>query len=491
MNPTFIIVSLFIGMLIIILGIPFLLNVYVPALIGTGVGFSYELYLFAVLRNEKNSKKFKSKRYQSSCIILCIIFLPIIFTSIITIYYLKEGYIHYFFFVFLSEVTTFLYIAVLFPIPLAIKDRVIEKAYVNNDFSPQLVTIIIPAYNEELNIKWTIQSVIQTTYPNKQIIVVDDGSKDRTYEEARKALRDFDSKRYLILRKENGGKSSALNHGLLYAKGEIVVTIDSDSIVHRNALENLVKIIQDPNISAVAGNPKVLNRTNIITKCQQLEYTLGNVLKGLSSFLGAVTVVPGVLGAFKTNKIAERGKYDHDTIAEDFDLTLKLLKIGGQIKASNDSFVYTQSPTTLKGLYNQRLRWDRGTLQSIIKHKDILKTSRHRTIDNFVYPIFVMCFFAAPILDIITWSYLIAAISLISWIYLVFILVGFFVLCTLLALISILLDSEDKKLCLYAPFMVLGYRQILHFIRIKSWFDVFFSKGSLKWTHVDRTKHRN
>jgi biofilm PGA synthesis N-glycosyltransferase PgaC len=487
------VILIFVSILIIALIVPIFFYAYVPVLIGIIIAVFYELYILIILRDErKSTNKFKKKTYESSSILFIIIFLPIVFTSIIISFYQKESFIHYIFFLFLSEITTFLCITIIFPIPLAIKNKSMEKAYENNIFPPQLITVIIPAYNEELNLKWTIESVLQTTYPYKQIIIVDDGSKDHTYEEACKALKGFDVEKYMVLRKENGGKSSALNHGLLHAKGEIVVTIDSDSIIHRNALEKLVKILQEPNIFAVAGNPKVLSRVNLLSKCQQLEYTVGNIWKGRSSFFGVVTIVPGVLGAFNIKKIIERGKYDQDTMAEDFDLTLKLLKGGGQVKFCSDSIVYTQAPNTLKNLYNQRIRWDRGILQTIIKHKDLLKTSRHRAIANLTYPYLLLNFFAGPLLGIISLLFFIPAIFIISWMYLVLVLAGFIVLSILVVLISILLDdNDDKSLSLYAPFLLFGYSQFLSLIRIKSWYDVFLSKKSLKWTSVKRIKHRS
>ncbi|MDH3619213.1 MAG: glycosyltransferase family 2 protein, partial [Nitrosopumilus sp.] len=187
------------------------------------------------------------------------------------------------------------------------------------------VSVIIPAYNEEKVIKKTLESMIETHYPRKEIIFVDDGSTDNTLEIARQFKNQI-----TVLKKDNGGKASALNYALVYAKGEIIVVVDADTIIGRNSLREIVKGFEiDEDVAAVAGNIKVRNRVNWITKCQALEYLIGiQVIRRAFDAFGSITVVPGALGAFKKSFVSDTGAYEKETIVEDFDQTIKLLKAG-------------------------------------------------------------------------------------------------------------------------------------------------------------------
>jgi cellulose synthase/poly-beta-1,6-N-acetylglucosamine synthase-like glycosyltransferase len=153
--------------------------------------------------------------------------------------------------------------------------------------------------------------MIETKYPRKEILFVDDGSKDRTLEIAKQFKKDV-----IVLHKENGGKASALNYGLQYAKGEIVVVVDADTIIGRNSLKEIVKGFEvDEHVAAVAGNIKVRNRVNWITKCQALEYLVGiQVIRRAFDTFGSITVVPGALGAFKKSFVSGTGAYGKETM---------------------------------------------------------------------------------------------------------------------------------------------------------------------------------
>jgi cellulose synthase/poly-beta-1,6-N-acetylglucosamine synthase-like glycosyltransferase len=482
---------MFLSIFIILFGISVLLHEYVSIAVALLTGAAYLSYLLIMSRKKnKSGARINKKSYEAPFIIFCLLAVPILIPAYVAIFYLKEVNMAVIYAIVISIGITQTSITTIFSIPLAIKDKAFD---IRSDKSLlsyfPLVTIIVPAYNEELNIGFTIESLIQSRYPNKQIIVVDDGSTDQTYAVASRALRDFRAERYLVLRKENGGKASALNYGISYAKGQIVVMVDADSIVQRNALDRLVKMLQQPNISAVAGNTKILNRVNFLTNCQQLEYIVGiNLVRRSLSFFGVVMVVPGALGAFKIKKIVERGKYDRNTITEDFDVTIKILKGGGQIRES-DSITYTEAPRNLKNLYKQRIRWYRGTLQTLIKHKNILKTSRYGMLSRFGYPITLLMFITIPILNMMITASIILALIEGMWLFSVLSFVIFTSLQTLVSLIAIILDNEDWKLALYSPFMLIGYRQFLDYLYIKSMFDVLLAKKPLIWTTVMRVKH--
>ncbi len=230
-----------------------------------------------------------------------------------------------------------------------------------------LVTLILPAYNEAKVIEKTINSLLRLSYKNKEIIVVDDGSTDDTLKIAEDIARNAP---ITVISKPNGGKWSALNTGVEKANGEILICIDADTLLDKNAIEPLIPYFEDKKVAAVAGNIKVGNRKTGLTKLQALEYVLGlNIQRRNESIIGKLSVVPGPLGAFRKSVVEEVGKYSRDTFAEDADLTLSILRAGYKIKYEKRAIGYTEAPSTLLDLGKQRYRWYRGQLQVMKKHK--------------------------------------------------------------------------------------------------------------------------
>ena len=256
---------------------------------------------------------------------------------------------------------------------LAIYDRVrerIAKPIEPGHYMPD-VAVVIPAFNEEKVIVNTICAALAATYPKLRVIVVDDGSTDRTFEVASEALRDeIAAGKVLILSKKNAGKASALNYGLAHVDEEIFIGIDADTIIAANAISRLVPYFADPEVAAVAGNTKVGNRVNLWTRWQALEYiTSQNFERRALDVFGAVTVVPGALGAWRTQLVREAGGYQEDTVAEDADLTMSLLERGGRVYYEDRALAFTEAPTHANGLMRQRFRWSFGILQSVWKHR--------------------------------------------------------------------------------------------------------------------------
>jgi cellulose synthase/poly-beta-1,6-N-acetylglucosamine synthase-like glycosyltransferase len=236
------------------------------------------------------------------------------------------------------------------------------------------VAVLIPAYNEEKVIVRTIQSVLDSDYPNLYVIVIDDGSKDRTLEVARQAFRKEEAAgRVRILTKSNAGKAEALNFGLEHLQDEtIFVGIDADTIIARDAISHLVPHFRNPKVGAIAGNAKVGNRVNLWTRWQALEYiTSQNFERRALNTMGAVSVVPGAIGAWRVSAVREAGGYHTDTVAEDADLTMALLRLGYRVEYEDQALAYTEAPTNANGLMRQRFRWSFGILQSLWKHRGV------------------------------------------------------------------------------------------------------------------------
>jgi cellulose synthase/poly-beta-1,6-N-acetylglucosamine synthase-like glycosyltransferase/peptidoglycan/xylan/chitin deacetylase (PgdA/CDA1 family)/spore germination protein YaaH len=236
------------------------------------------------------------------------------------------------------------------------------------------VAVLIPAYNEEKVIKGTIRAALDSDYPNLRVIVIDDGSQDRTLDAAREAFRVEEAQgRVLILTKANAGKAEALNYGLEFLHDEeIFIGIDADTIIAPDAISHLVPHFLNPKIGAMAGNAKVGNRVNLWTRWQALEYiTSQNFERRALDTLGAVSVVPGAIGAWRVSAVREAGGYHSDTVAEDADLTMALLRLGYRVEYEDQALAYTEAPTTANGLMRQRFRWSFGILQAVWKHRAV------------------------------------------------------------------------------------------------------------------------
>jgi len=344
------------------------------------------------------------------------------------------------------------------------------------------ISIIIPAYNEEKVIANTIEGLLETKYPNKEIIFVDDGSKDATLSIASKY-----KKQILILHKENGGKSTALNYGMVYAKGEIVVIVDADTIIGRNSLKEIVKGFEiNEHVAAVAGNIKVRNRNTLLTKCQALEYITGiQIIRRAFDIFGSITIVPGALGAFKKSFLLEAGAYGKDTIVEDFDQTIKLLKAGLITQGSSKATAYTEAPNTLKDFVAQRKRWYRGNIQVLRRHSDALTNPRFGYLQRLSLPYLFLGMVVTPIIGFIATINAIIGVIMGDGLYILQISLIFVVVHYLMTALALRIDEEDPKLLLYAIFLVYGFKQIIDFLLLKAIIEQLRNKKAT-WTSAER-----
>ncbi len=240
----------------------------------------------------------------------------------------------------------------------------------NPDFQP-LVSVIVPAYNECGVVARTIRSVLANDYPNLEILFVDDGSLDGTADVVEKEFAGHPKVR--VIRQANGGKASALNNGIGQSTGEIVVGLDADTQFATDTISSMVGHFENPRVGAVAGNVKVGNVINLLTRWQTVEYiTSQNVDRLAYSLLNAVTVVPGAVGAWRRRALDDVGGYVTDTLAEDMDLTWRLRRKLWKIETESRALAYTEAPATVGAFFKQRFRWSYGTLQCLWKHRSAL-----------------------------------------------------------------------------------------------------------------------
>lgn len=354
------------------------------------------------------------------------------------------------------------------------------------------VAVIIPGYNEEVNAVRTIHSILQQDYPGLRVIFVDDGSKDNTF----KIVSDVftDTKNVQVHTKPNGGKASALNYGIHLADCEYVVCIDADTQLKPDAISQLMKKFAHENVGAVAGNVKVGNEVNMITRWQSIEYiTSQNFDRRAFDLLNCITVVPGAIGAFKKEAILKAGGFTMDTLAEDCDLTMRLHRNGYKVRNCNEAISYTEAPETIRQFMKQRFRWSFGVIQCFWKHRDAVFNPRYKNFGMVALPnilIFqIILPFLAPLADLILVFSLLAAgfgiiqssISHILFYYLVFTLVDLAG-----AALAFAFEKENFKKLIWLIPQRLIYRQLMYYILIKSFNRAI--KGELQgWGVLKRT----
>jgi cellulose synthase/poly-beta-1,6-N-acetylglucosamine synthase-like glycosyltransferase len=345
------------------------------------------------------------------------------------------------------------------------------------------VTVVVPAYNEEKVIIRTVQSLLAQPYP-LEIIVVDDGSPDGTADVVAGAFPNNPSVR--VLRKPNGGKASALNLGVREAKGEIVVAVDADTVLAPGAIPALIAPLADDRVGAVAGNAKVGNRINLVTRWQAVEYvTSQNLDRRAFALLNCITVVPGAVGAWRRQLVLEAGGFSEQTLAEDQDLTLTLLRRGWRIAYADQAIAYTEAPDTFSGLSRQRFRWSFGTLQCAWKHRGALFRRRYGALGFVALPnvwVFQLAFpFLAPVADLLfVWSlatvylnklqhgaeYAMQSLQQVVAYYLAFLAVDW-----LAGIAALLMEpGEEKGLSWLVLLQRFVYRQVLYLAVVKAVF---------------------
>lgn len=266
------------------------------------------------------------------------------------------------------------------------------------------VSIIVPAFNEEVNAINTVKSLLLQDYKDFEIIFVDDGSTDSTFSKINTAFSGV--KNVKVYTKSNGGKASALNFGIGKAIGDYVVCIDADTHLMPDAIRQMMKYFVDKKVVAVAGYVKVGNDKNMITKWQDIEYiTAQNFDRFAFDHINCITVVPGAIGAFNREAVLAVGGFTTDTLAEDCDLTIRLLKNGGVIRNCSEAVAVTEAPETLRQFMKQRFRWTYGIMQSFWKNKEACFNPSYGSLGMVALPnilIFqIILPFIAPIADLL------------------------------------------------------------------------------------------
>jgi len=244
-----------------------------------------------------------------------------------------------------------------------------ERRKINAPYTG-VVSVIVPAWNEEENIEATVRSIAENVGVAKEIIVVDDGSTDRTAIIARRAAERYPDVDVEVVSVENGGKGRALNIGILHARGDVIVTVDADAILEKGALAHLAAHFNDDTVGAVAGKVYIARLESLLDRMQALEYLVGqNIEKRLLAKVNGINVVPGAIGAWRRDHLMRSGGFSADTLAEDQDMTLSVLASGFRVVYEPRAIAYTEAPPTVRIFLAQRFRWVYGAMQCFWKHR--------------------------------------------------------------------------------------------------------------------------
>ena len=351
------------------------------------------------------------------------------------------------------------------------------------------VTVLLAAYNEERVIARTIETVLASRFPITEVLVVNDGSTDGTGDVVAR-LADEDP-RVRLENQSNTGKAHALNNGLALASGEIIVTLDADTIVTEDTVGNLVRhFAADPDgtLGGVAGVVRVGNRaTNLITRWQALEYlTQIGLDRSAQDAIGGISIIPGACAAWRKSAILSAGGYATDNLAEDCDLALTLHERGWRVAQDDDAYAFTEAPEALDDLLKQRVRWTYGTLQAMWKHRGLLFSREHPALGWYVLPNYLLSILIP--LFFIPFTTVMAVLSLDQEgprIALMFF--GLFVCVQLLlAMLSIRLMHEDWKHLWMVPLYRLMYEPLRAYLLYSSVIAAW--KGTkVRWNKLERT----
>lgn len=342
------------------------------------------------------------------------------------------------------------------------------------------ISVLVPAHNEAAAIKKTIASLLENPYPNKEIIIIDDHSTDGTYEQALPYHQKGLIK--LVRRTEGkGSKSAAINYGAVFATGDYLMIMDGDTLIERGSLGEIARHLTVPDVMAVSGNVRILSGDggvqNLLTRLQAYEYLIAfEIGRRFNSLLKMLIIIPGAFGVFPRAVGRKIGLYDRDTIGEDFDLTMKLLKTGGRVVFVPNAVAYTYCPSTWKAWMRQRIRWAHGQFAVLLKHGDVARGYTYRR--QFVLAIYDMI-----LMDVVMMFVRMGGLAWIAFTYtdtLLYVSAMLFMLYLANEAIAILTAAafsprrSDLKYVYLVPVMVFFYRPFYSYVRLYAYFKRMF-----------------
>ncbi|QEY25837.1 poly-beta-1,6-N-acetyl-D-glucosamine synthase [Neisseria zalophi] len=289
------------------------------------------------------------------------------------------------------------------------ENRTEEPEYVFQEAAP-MVSVLIPCYNEADNLDVSIPHLLNLTYPNYELIFINDGSTDDTLEIIRRWA--LEAEKIVVIDQPNNGKAVAMNTGARHAQGEYIVGIDGDAILDYSAIEYMIQNLENnPGLGAVTGNPRVRNRSTVLGKLQVAEFSsIIGLIKRSQSVVGTLFTVSGVIMCIRKDVLNEIGGWSDNMITDDIDVSWKTQIAGYNIAYEPRALCWVLMPETIRGLYRQRLRWAQGGAEVIMKYlKQIWRLQNIR-----LWPLYIEYFLT------LFWAYTLFIITLFGicgWIF--------------------------------------------------------------------------
>ncbi|MBM2616356.1 glycosyltransferase [Actinoplanes sp. LDG1-06] len=346
------------------------------------------------------------------------------------------------------------------------------------------VSIVVPAFNEATTIAPAVRSLAGSQHPGVEVIVVDDASTDGTGA----VVDSLRLPNVRVIRTPSGGKAGALNTGVAFARHDLIVMVDADTVVEPDAVHRLVQPLADPRIGAVSGNVKVGNRRGLLGVWQHIEYVVGfNLDRRLYDTLGCIPTIPGALGAFRRRAVTDAGGLRVDTLAEDTDLTIAVHRAGWRVVFEESARAWTEAPTGLRQLWRQRYRWSFGTMQALWKHRRALvdrgPSGRFGRRGLLLVTLFsVLLPLLAPLLDIMAVYGLVFLdrwAAMIGWL-------SMMVIQAVTSAVAFRLDHEPLRPLWSLPLQQIFYRQLMYLVLLHSALTALSGKR-LRWQKLRRT----
>jgi len=346
------------------------------------------------------------------------------------------------------------------------------------------VSVVVPAYNEAVGIEAAVRSLTASDYPEFEIVVVDDGSTDATAG----IVEGLHLPGVRLVRQPNGGKAAALNTGISAARHDVLVLVDGDTVFQPDTVRELIQPLADDGVGAVAGNTKVGNRGGVLGRWQHLEYVVGfNLDRRMLDIFGCITTVAGAVGAFRREALERVGGVSLDTLAEDTDLTMAVLRSGYRVVYQPRAIAWTEAPQTLTDLWRQRYRWAYGTMQAIWKHRHaVVEGGQARRLGliglPYVFAFQVVFPLLSPAIDLFALFGLLFLDPVpIAAAWCVFVLLQ-----TLTTLYALRLDKESLRPLWAVPLQQFVYRQMMYLVVIQSVISAL-AGVRLRWHKLHRT----
>jgi cellulose synthase/poly-beta-1,6-N-acetylglucosamine synthase-like glycosyltransferase len=259
---------------------------------------------------------------------------------------------------------------------------------------PESVSIVMPCYNESSHIGKAIESLVRMDYPKNmlEIIIVDDKSTDNSVEIINKYARKYKNVKLIVMKNNFGRAAGPTNVGIRAAKGKYIAVADSDSVPDKDALIKMIGFLQeDKTVGAVTCSILAKNPKSFWQKMQDIEYAVIAFTRKLLDFVDSVYVTPGPFALYRKAELVKLGLFDENNMTQDIEIVWRYIFNGYKARMCLDASVYSETPSKIRPWWRQRIRWNIGGFQTLVKYKSyVLKKGM---LGVFIIPLFALSLF--------------------------------------------------------------------------------------------------